>query len=81
MTYTPVEGDAEKAVKIPVVVKYSDGSTDNVNAVINVTKNATTADKVKELGGVNPQTIKVWKDDTIDSVSYTHLTLPTICSV
>ena len=66
VTYTPVEGDAEKAVKIPVVVKYSDGSTDNVNAVINVTKNATTADRVKELGGVKPQTIKIWKDDTID---------------
>ena len=27
---------------------------------------ATTADKVKELGGLNPQTIKVWKDDVID---------------
>ncbi|QQE47093.1 C protein alpha-antigen precursor [Peptoniphilus harei] len=66
VTYTPVEADAEKAVKIPVVVKYSDGSTDNVNAVINVTKNATTADKVKELGGLNPQTIKVWKGDKFD---------------
>ncbi len=66
ITYTPVDGDAEKAVKIPVVVKYSDGSTDNVNAVINVTKNATTADKVKELGGLNPQTIKVWKGDKFD---------------
>uniref|UniRef100_UPI003BA9E6F1 Rib/alpha-like domain-containing protein n=1 Tax=Finegoldia magna TaxID=1260 RepID=UPI003BA9E6F1 len=66
VTYTPVDGDAEKAVKIPVVVKYSDGSTDNVNAVINVSKKSTTADKVKELGGVKPQTIKVWKGDDID---------------
>ena len=63
VSYTPVEADADKAVEIPVVVKYSDGSTDNVNAVINVSKNAKTADKVKELGGLNPQTIKVWKDD------------------
>ncbi|MDU5587720.1 MAG: Rib/alpha-like domain-containing protein, partial [Finegoldia magna] len=66
VTYTPVEADADKAVEIPVVVKYSDGTTDNVNAVINVSKKSTTADKVKELGGVKPQTIKVWKDDTID---------------
>ena len=27
---------------------------------------ATIADKVKELGGINPQTIKVWKGDKID---------------
>ena len=27
---------------------------------------ATTADKVKELGGLNPQTIKVWKGDKFD---------------
>ncbi len=66
VTYTPVDGDADKAVEIPVVVKYSDGSTDNVNAVINVTKNATTADRVKELGGINPKTIKVWKDAEIN---------------
>ena len=66
VTYTPVEADADKAVKIPVVVKYSDGTTDNVNAVINVTKSATTADKVKELGGLNPQAIKVWKGDKFD---------------
>ena len=66
VTYTPVEADAGKAVEIPVVVKYSDGSTDNAKAVINVTKNATTADKVKELGGLNPQTIKVWKGDTFE---------------
>ena len=66
VTYTPVEGDAGNAVEIPVVVKYSDGSTDNVNAVINVAQNATTADKVKELGGLSPQTIKVWKGDKFD---------------
>ncbi|MBS4872724.1 MAG: YPDG domain-containing protein, partial [Peptoniphilus sp. oral taxon 375] len=66
VTYTPVEADADKAVKIPVVVKYSDGSTDNAKAVINVAKNATTAEKVKELGGLNPQTIKVWKGDKFD---------------
>ena len=66
VTYTPVEGDADKTVEIPVVVKYSDGSTDNVKAVINVAKNKTTADQVKELGGLNPQTIKVWKGDDID---------------
>ena len=66
VTYTPVEADAGKSVNIPVVVKYADGSTDNVNAVINVAKKATTADKVKELGGLDPQTIKVWKDDPID---------------
>ena len=64
VTYTPVEADADKkTVEIPVVVKYSDGSTDNVKAVINVVKNATTADQVKELGGIKPQTIKVWKGD------------------
>ena len=66
VTYTPVEGDAEKAVKIPVVVKYSDGTTDNVNAVINVSKKATIADQLKELGGISPETIKVWKGDDID---------------
>ena len=32
--YTPVEGDAGKTVNIPVVVKYSDGSTDEVTADI-----------------------------------------------
>ena len=63
VTYTPVEADADKAVEIPVVVKYADGTTDNAKAVINVAKKATTADKVKELGGLNPQTIKVWKGD------------------
>ena len=66
VTYTPVEADAGKSVNIPVVVKYADGSTDNAKAVINVTKNATTADKVKKLGGLNPQTIKVWKGDKVD---------------
>ncbi|MFR4400891.1 MAG: Rib/alpha-like domain-containing protein [Peptococcus niger] len=66
ITYTPVEADADKAVEIPVVVKYADGSTDDAKAVINVTKNATTADKVRDLGGLNPQTIKVWKSDTFE---------------
>ena len=66
ITYTPVDADANNAVTIPVVVTYSDGSKDNVNAVINVTNSTTTADKVNELGGLNPQTIKVWKDDKFD---------------
>ena len=36
ITYTPVEGDAGKTVNVPVVVKYLDGSTDEVNAAIKV---------------------------------------------
>ena len=38
VTYTPVEGDAGKTVEVPVVVKYSDGTEDKVNAPINVAK-------------------------------------------
>ncbi|MFN0603151.1 Rib/alpha-like domain-containing protein [Facklamia hominis] len=36
VTYTPVEADAGKTVEIPVVVKYSDGTTDKVKAPIKV---------------------------------------------
>ena len=38
VTYTPAEADAGQTVNIPVVVKYSDGTTDKVNAPINVAK-------------------------------------------
>ena len=38
VTYTPVDGDAGNTVNIPVVVKYSDGTTDEVNAPINVSE-------------------------------------------
>ena len=66
VTYTPVEADAGQTVNIPVVVKYSDGTTDKVNAPINVAEKKSTADQVKELGGLSPQTIKVWVRDQID---------------
>lgn len=36
ITYTPSDADAGKDIKIPVVVKYSDGSTDNIEAKITV---------------------------------------------
>ncbi|WP_311431898.1 Rib/alpha-like domain-containing protein, partial [Facklamia hominis] len=36
VTYTPVDADAGKTVEIPVVVKYSDGTTDKVKAPIKV---------------------------------------------
>ena len=36
ITYTPTEADAGKDVKIPVVVTYKDGSTDEVNANVTV---------------------------------------------
>ncbi|WP_218914853.1 Rib/alpha-like domain-containing protein, partial [Peptoniphilus timonensis] len=38
VTYTPVEADAGNTVNVPVVVKYSDGTTDKVDAPINVAK-------------------------------------------
>ena len=34
VTYTPTDADAGKTITIPVVVKYSDGSTDTVNATL-----------------------------------------------
>ncbi|MCW6702494.1 YPDG domain-containing protein, partial [Anaerococcus sp. NML200537] len=36
VTYTPVDGDAGTIVNVPVVVKYSDGTTDEVKAPIKV---------------------------------------------
>ena len=36
VTYTPIAADEGKEIKIPVVVKYSDGSKDNVEAKITV---------------------------------------------
>ena len=36
ITYTPANGTAGTEVKIPVVVNYKDGSTDNVTAKVNV---------------------------------------------
>ena len=36
ITYTPSKDDAGKTVTIPVVVKYSDGTTDDVDATIKV---------------------------------------------
>ena len=42
VTYTPVDGDAGKTVEVPVVVKYSDGTTDEVKASIKVAEKAKT---------------------------------------
>ena len=36
ITYTPTDADAGKDITIPVVVKYSDGSTDTVNVTVKV---------------------------------------------
>ena len=44
VTYTPVEADAGQTVNVPVVVKYSDGTTDEVKAPIKVA--AKTADNL-----------------------------------
>ncbi len=44
VTYTPKEADAGKTVNVPVVVTYSDGTTDEVKAPIKVA--ATTADNL-----------------------------------
>ncbi|MDU5923911.1 MAG: Rib/alpha-like domain-containing protein, partial [Finegoldia magna] len=44
VTYKPKDADAGKTVNVPVVVKYSDGTTDKVNAPIKVA--AKTADNL-----------------------------------
>ena len=36
ITYTPTDADAGKTITIPVVVKYSDGSTETVNVTVKV---------------------------------------------
>lgn len=36
VTYTPAEGDAGRPISVPIVVTYSDGTTDDATAVINV---------------------------------------------
>ena len=38
-----------------------------------------TQDEIEKWG--RPETTKEWKENNLKAVSYTHLTLPTICSV
>ena len=64
VTYTPVDGDAGNTVNVPVVVKYSDGTTDNVNAPINVAN--TSADKITKAGGLAPKATAAFVGDTLD---------------
>ncbi|WP_028125804.1 Rib/alpha-like domain-containing protein, partial [Eremococcus coleocola] len=78
VTYTPVDGDAGKAVNIPVVVKYSDGTTDNATATINVAAKDTTApvitaDNVTAVEGKEITPVPVTTDDEKAKVTVENL--------
>ncbi|EFR30456.1 putative Ig domain-containing protein, partial [Eremococcus coleocola] len=78
VTYTPVDGDAGKAVHVPVVVKYSDGTTDNATATINVAAKDTTApvitaDNVTAVEGKEITPVPVTTDDEKATVTVENL--------
>ncbi|MDK7377315.1 Rib/alpha-like domain-containing protein, partial [Peptoniphilus harei] len=64
VTYTPVEGEEGTTVNVPVVVKYSDGTEDKVNAPIKVAEKDTAKPEIGDLDDDdNPDTPVAPKED------------------